>query len=283
MAALLLSLGASACWGLADFLGGFLSKRTPAALVALIAQVTGLLVIVPVALVVAGAPAPRGLLIGLTGGLAVGAAIGCFYRALAEGTMGVVAAIVAAGALVPITWGLASGERPTALQSAGIALALTGVVAASAAPGHPTTAASGVRSIGLAVTAALLFGAGQITLAESAQTGSVLWAVGGVRAGAVLVLVAAIIVLRPQRVQLRRLAPLAGTGLLDTTAISTFALATTLGLLGIAVVFSSLYPVVTVLLARQILGERLTRHQSAGVALALAGLAVMSLAGADAD
>src|SRR5436190_9109664 len=141
MVAVLLALSSSLCWGTADFLGGLQSRRRPLVTVLLVAQVAA--VALGVLFVVAsGDPfphlGPAALAIGA--GTAGCAALAAFYRGLAIGTMSIVAPVSATGAVVPVLVGVVSGERPSAVQVAGIAVAMTGIVLATR---EPTDAASG--------------------------------------------------------------------------------------------------------------------------------------------
>ncbi len=132
MLAVALALAASVSWGSADFLGVLTTRRATLWAVVVGSQAVGL---AGAALVVVLAGRPwigfAGLWPALLGGLAGSVAVVTFYRALAIGTMSVVAPISATSALIPFVWGLAGGERPTGLQLAGVALAVAGVLLAS--------------------------------------------------------------------------------------------------------------------------------------------------------
>ncbi|HEX2085545.1 MAG TPA: EamA family transporter, partial [Solirubrobacteraceae bacterium] len=250
----------------------------PVVLVLLGQQLAGALIVGAVVLASAealpsGRVAGLSLVAGLTGALALGA----FYRALAVGTMSIVAPISASGVAVPVVAGVVGGDRPTTLQAAGLAVTVVGVLLASrevhedAEPGR-----SGRLSIGLALLAALGFGA-YFTLTDAVAEDSILWLLLLGRAAAVSVLLAVVLVTRPRaRPVPRQLAALATIGALDLAATGLYALATTEGLLSVVAVVGSLYPVATVLLARAVLKERLRREQQAGVALALAGVAAVA-------
>jgi len=270
------ALAASVLWGTADFLAGRASRRHPAALVALVGQAVGLVVLAAV-LAVRGADAAA-LAPGAISGAVGAIAVLTFYRALALGTMSVVAPIAATSAIVPVIAGVADGERPGPLQWVGVAAALVGVVLASTAPGRPeetagdhaTQAAAARRAIPLALFAALTLGLGLTFLGRAADHDA-LTGVTVARAVAVPVL-AAVAVRARVRATVRDLPPLAAIGLLDTAANTAFALATTTGLLSLVAVLGGLFPVVTVALAYLLLGERLRGLQRAGVVLALAGV-----------
>jgi len=277
--AIAFGLGSSLCWGFADFLGGLQSRRQPVAVVLLVSELAGLL---PVAIYVAlaGAVAPGWALLwpAAAGGAAGVVALGAFYRALAIGTMSIVAPISATGAIVPLVVGIAEGDRPGALRLVGIAAALVGVVLAARelqADARPRGA--GARaSVALALVAALGFGLFFVGL-RSAASASVPWAMAVARASAVpLVALAVLLSPAPRRPAAAVLPALAVVGLLDVSANGLYALATRHGLLSVVSVLGSLYPVATVLLARFVLHERVGRTQEAGIVTVLAGVALIA-------
>jgi drug/metabolite transporter (DMT)-like permease len=264
------ALLASLMWGTADFLAGRASRTHPAAMVALVGQVFGLVALALILLVRggdAGALVP-GAITGVFGAVAVVT----FYRALAVGTMSIVAPIVATSAIVPVLVGVLDGERPQAIQWVGIALALTGVALASYEPGGQ--AVDSRKALRLAVVAALGIGFSLVFLDRAAEHDA-LTGVAAARAVAVPLLVA--VALRVAKsVPWRALPSLGVIGLLDTGANTAFAIATTGGLLSLVAVLGGLFPVVTVTLAYFLLHERLQPVQRAGVLLALAGIPLVS-------
>jgi drug/metabolite transporter (DMT)-like permease len=270
--AVVLALLSSALWGWSDFLGGTLARRTPAAVVVAVSQGAALLALLPLVAALGAAPpswAP-GLLAGLAGALGLAA----FYAALAGGTMGVVAPLAATGAVVPVVVGLVRGEHPGALQAAGIVLALVGVVLAS---GPELSGGAPLRPLLLAACAAGCFGTVMVLLDRGSEgpAGAVLVTMLALRiteVGAVLP-----VALRRRTGGLRALLPLLVVlGLVDLAANACFAYATRAGLLSVVAVLASLYPVVTVLLARQLHGERLARVQGLGVLATLGGVVLLS-------
>ncbi len=132
-----LALAASVSWGSADFLGGLTTRRASLWAVVVGSQVVGLAG-AAIVVVLAGRPwiGLGDLWPALVGGAAGSVAVVTFYRALAIGTMSVVAPISATSALIPFVWGLAGGERPTSAQLAGVALAVAGVLLASVEGGR---------------------------------------------------------------------------------------------------------------------------------------------------
>jgi drug/metabolite transporter (DMT)-like permease len=264
---------------LADFMGGLQARRLPALQVVLVSQAIGLVAIVLVlAIRGTGPPEYVRLLPAVGAGLAGVAALSAFYRALAIGTMSIVAPIAATGVAVPVIVGIAGGDRPAALQVAGIVAATIGVILASREPESKAAAARPVTraSLVLAVGAALGFGAFFVGLRAGARA-DVLWALFAARGAGVAALVGAAVALRPPaRMRRANLRALTLIGLLDVSANGLFAVASRHGLLSIVSVAGSLYPVATVLLARALLGERVRRVQEVGIVAALAGVAMIA-------
>ena len=241
-------------------------------------QVAGALLCGAVILATAEAlPDGRTVWLSLLAGTAGAVALGAFYRALALGTMSIVAPISASGAVVPVIVGIAGGDRPTALQAAAIPVIFAGVILASReVHEHEERATAARTSIALALFAALAFGV-YFSITDAVAEDSVLWLLILGRAAAIALL-AGVLVARPPEVRPARrdLLPLAAIGALDLLATGLYALATTEGLLSIVAVVGALYPIATVLLARIVLGERLRREQQAGVALAFLGVAAVA-------
>jgi len=158
--AALLALSAAVAYGVGDFLGGVAARRVPPSAVVLWSHVVGLVMLVGAAPLVAGEPSGRALTVGAAAGLLGGTGVALFYRALAVGTMSVVAPVAALlSAAVPVVVGLGSGDRPSGAALAGIALALGAVVLISR-ESPVATAATPLRwqALALAVGAGLGFG-----------------------------------------------------------------------------------------------------------------------------
>jgi drug/metabolite transporter (DMT)-like permease len=204
--------------------------------------------------------------------------IAALYRGMAVGSISIVAPISATGAALPILFGLVRGERATPLQSVGIALAVVGILLASQAVDDPEAkvrvrVASGV---GLALLAALGFG-GFFVLLHEASVADVLWAGAVQRLTGVCIMLVSALLLRPTlRVGWQRLPGLVVVGALDAGANVLYSFASVVGLVSVAAVLASLFPVVSVILARFILRERLSRIQGTGVVCALAGVAFIA-------
>jgi drug/metabolite transporter (DMT)-like permease len=279
-----LALLASLLWGTADFLGGTATRRLAAPVVVGVSQLVALLGLLPVALVLGAFAEPLdyvgpGMLAGLAGVLALAA----FYRALAVGTMGVVAPVAALGVVVPVAAGLVAGEAPSSWQLAGIGLAVVGVVLASG-PELSGRSRGGALPLVLAAVAALGFGAVFVLLAEASEGGSVrtvvmtLLTMRLVSVAVLAVLLAARRTSQASPLQLGRehLPMLVAIGVFDVGANGAFAVASQSDLVSVTAVLASLYPVVTVLLARRVHGERMVGVQLPGVVLALGGVMLLS-------
>ena len=285
--AALTALLASLLWGTADFLGGTAARRLPVASVLGVSQLVALLGLVPLAAAIGAFDEPRSYVLpGLAAGLAGMAALAAFYRALAVGTMGVVAPIAALGVVVPIALGLVEGERPSGLQLLGMAVAVVGVVLASG-PELSGGGKGGALPLLLAGVAAVGFGLVLVLVAEGSggeegTAGAVVMVLLTMRLASVLVLTGLLLVFLGRRgpeIGVRRgdLPVLVAIGAFDVGANGAFAVASQSDLVSVSAVLASLYPVVTVLLARRFHAERLAGVQLVGVGLALCG--VVALAG----
>jgi drug/metabolite transporter (DMT)-like permease len=273
-----LGLGSGLLWGTGDFVGGMQSRRLPARAVAIWSQVAGALLLVGVLLATGHRPAPAGVAWGVLGGLGGGGALLLFYRALAEGTMSIVAPVSACGAVVPVAVAFARGTPPSLPASLGIAAAIAGVVLVSRPARGERHGGAQPRIVAMALGAALGFGFFFVCVdaGSAVAGGSPLWVVAGARAGSLVSMLAiALAGRRPVPWPGRRIGGVALAGGLDTVANVLFAYATTMGNLGVVGVLGSLYPITTVLLARFVLAERLSGIQATGVALALTGVALL--------
>jgi uncharacterized membrane protein len=273
LGAVVLGLVSGLSWGVADFLGGLASRRAAAFAVVALSQAAGLVV----ALIVAAAlrpdlPPPDKALLGAAAGLAGVVGLMAFYRALAVGSMSVIAPITALGAAVPVVVDLAAGHAPAALVLAGMLLALAGAALVARAPGPASR-----RGVGLAVVAALGFGGFFSLLAEAADGESALWSLITARGASVPVaLVVCLGVGAGLALRGRVLLMTVAAGVLDASANLMFAAGSQRGLTSVVAVLGSLYPVTTVALAALVLHERLGRLQTAGAGLALAGVAMIA-------
>lgn len=271
----LLGLWAGATWGVADFMGGLAGRRASVLAVLLVAQASGLAVLAVFLVALRPEPPPASAFaFGILAGLAALVALAAFYRALAVGTMSLVAPVSALSAALPVAFGIASGERPPAIALIGAVAAVTGTVIASRAPGRASTA-----GLGLAVVSALGFGAFFVLIDVAAADGS-LWAVTTSRSTTTVVTTCAILAGAGSLAMGRTPFLLAASaGVIEAVASLAFAVATTRGLLSIVSVLAALYPVGTVALAHLVLHERLGRFQWAGIGLVLVGVVAITTAG----
>jgi drug/metabolite transporter (DMT)-like permease len=273
----LLALGASLSWGVGDFLAGLRSRSLPVLTVLVVSQAAGFLTIaVVVAARGTAPPDARYLGYAVLAGLCGAIGLSAFYRGLAVGDMSVVAPISATAAVIPVIAGVVSGERPSALQGLGVGLALAGVVLTA----HERGSGGGgpAAGVGLALVAALSFGFVLVALGAASE-GDALWGTLSMRATSFSTLVVAALLVRPGfALRAGALPALVLIGILDVAGTMLFAIASTKSLLSLAAVLAQLYPVVTVLLARVVLGERISRHQQLGVVAVFAGVVLITAA-----
>jgi drug/metabolite transporter (DMT)-like permease len=274
--AALFALGGSLFWGVGDFLGGLATKRLHVVTVLALSQAAGLAgVAVWVALGDEAFPGVVELLPAVGAGLAGIVGLAALYRGLAIGAMGIVAPISAASPVVPLAVDAGRGLTPGPTQWLGIVLVLAGIVTLSREPAH-VVGARFAAGAGLAVVAALGFGSFILAI-DFAADDSVPWAVLVARATALaLVLTAALLTTTSLRAPGRLVPMLLAIGVFDTGANVLVALATTHGAAGIVAVLSALYPVVTIVLARIVLGERLSVARRTGGVVALGGAALVA-------
>jgi len=270
----LLALCSSLLWGTSDFVAGLKSKTLPAAAVVGWSQLVGFVTLSIVVVVFAhglepGAWVPWAIAAGCSGAVALAA----FYAALSTGTMSVVAPVASLGAAVPVLLGVATGDSPSALSWIGMGVAVVGTVLAS---GPEIQAGLHVRPVALACVAAVGFGVTLFCMDRGSRVSlvSTLW---GMRLTSLCLYATVALVRRSVGGIGRRDWPvLVFVGLADLGANALFVAASTQGLVSVAAVLGSLYPVVTILLARAILAERLKLIQNVGVVLALAGVVAIA-------
>jgi drug/metabolite transporter (DMT)-like permease len=272
----LLALSGAVLWGVGDFLGGLASRRLAVVAVLAISQAVGL---AGVALWVwiASDPFPglSEILPAAAAGVAGLIGLGALYRGLAVGAMGIVAPISAASPVVPLVVDAGRGLTPTVLQLLGIVLVLVGIVTLSREPRGVETRRIAAGA-GLAVVAALGFG-GFIVGLDAGSDESAPWAVVAARSASVaFALAAAALTSASLRPPVRFMPALVAVGAFDTGANVCVAFATTKGSAGIVAVLSALYPIVTVVLARLVLAERLSAARRIGGVTALAGASLVA-------
>src|SRR5215470_3170695 len=218
----------------------------PAIAVVAWSQTAGLVTIAAVAIATGAYSGPVGwlgwsVLAGLSGGLG----LICFYTALSIGTMGVVSPIAALGAVVPVVAGLIGGAR--------------------------------LRSVWLAALAGLGFGVALYGIQRGARDSPMMTLVGMRAASVGSFALAAALSRTLIRVPARYVRVVAAVGIGDVTANLAFGVASTVGMASIVAVLGSLYPVVTVVLGRLVLDERLAVIQLLGVGLAMGGIILLAL------
>lgn len=283
MVAIAFALGSSALWGLSDYIGGVKSRSFPVPVV-LGAMYLSSLTFMALFVGARGERPPDAAAVSaaLGAGLVGIAGLSALYRALAIGTMSIVAPIASTGVCIPVLVGLAAGDRPGSVRAVGLALAVVGIVLASREARSGGVGVSQQRlSIVLAIVAGIGFGS-YFVLAKIASSGDVAWALLLSRVSALpLIGVFAYLALRGggRRPRGRAIVVLAGLGLLDLGANLCYNHATTVGELSSVAVASSLYPVMTVTLAAVLLGERVQGVQRLGVVTALAGVVMIAAGG----
>lgn len=275
----LLALFSSLLWGTSDFYGGKLSKKHPALAVTGASQAIGLVIGVIIVLVSTSWIKPdlswdgyflSGVMAGSLGFIGLVA----FYSGLATGRMGVVAPISAMSVLIPITIAFINGEQPTSLQILGMSIALLGAVCAS---GPEIKGGFAVRPIILAVIAACGFG-GAVTFIAKGSATSAIMTMTTMRLTTFIV--ALFLFARFRSVgglSKKDLPILILIGGADFAGNLLLGVATTKGLVSVAVVLGALYPIITALLAYKFLNEILHKIQYLGIAFAITGVAFISL------
>ena len=275
----LLALFSSLLWGASDFYGGKLSRKHPALAVTAVSQAIGLVIGVTIVLVSTSWIKPDlswegyflpGVMAGSLGFIGLVA----FYSGLATGRMGVVAPISAMSVLIPITIAFINGEQPTSLQILGMSIALLGAVCAS---GPEIKGGLAVRPIILAVIAACGFG-GAVTFIAKGSATSALMTMTTMRFTTFIV--ALFLFARFRSVgglSKKNLPILILIGGADFAGNLLLGVATTKGLVSVAVVLGALYPIITALLAYKFLNEILHKIQYLGIAFAITGVAFISL------
>ena len=265
-------------YGTADFFGGLATKRTGIFAVTIVSQFAGFVVL---ALVVGFLPAhafTNDYLWGAAGGLCGGVGLALLYHALSISKMGVVSPITAVlAAAGPALFGVfAKGERLEWFQELGIVVALCAIVLISLShddDGRIEFSTAGVKEAilsGIALSGFFLF----LGLARPEAGLQPLLAARG--ASAAFLLLVALVTRSPIVPQNKTRGLIVVAGAIDMSANVLFVLADHAGYLSIAAVLTSLYPASTVFLARVVLKERLAVIQKAGVALALAGIALIA-------
>jgi len=276
--ATLLALLSSVLWGAADFYGGKLSKRYQALAVTAVSQAFGLLTGISIILIGSSWLKPElswdnyfisGVLAGLFGFVGLIA----FYSGLATGRMGVVSPIAALSVLIPLTIAFISGEKPSSTQIVGMSIALVGAFCAS---GPEVKGGVAIKPIVLAVVAAIGFGFAVAFIAKGSESSAIM-TMTTMRFTTFIIALFLFAKYRTFGGFTRKDVPLLiGIGAADFIANLLLGVATTKGLVSLAVVLGSLFPIVTALLAFKLLHERLHKVQYLGIIFAIIGVAVIS-------
>jgi drug/metabolite transporter (DMT)-like permease len=274
----ILALFSSLMWGAADFLGGNLTKKYKAVAVTAASQSFGLLIGIFVVIVTSSWKTPTlnwdgyvipGVLAGMIGFIGLVA----FYASLASGRMGVVSPISALSVFIPLTIAFISGEKPTTLQFIGIVVALVGGFCAT---GPELKGGSSLRPIIYAVIAAFSFGSAVALLTKGSQVSPIMTMT---TMRSTTFFFAILLVIRFRSVggfKKNDIPILFAIGAADFFGNLLLGIATTKGLVSVAVVLGSLYPIVTSLLAFKFLKERLQKIQYFGIVFAVIGIVFIS-------
>ena len=273
-----LALLSSLMWGTADFLGGKLSKKFHPMAVTGASQAFGLIVGLSMLALTSGFKRPdltlSGYAIsGVVAGLAGFIGLISYYAGLATGKMGVVAPITSLSAVIPLIYGIYQGDQPSTLQILGMAVALIGCFLAS---GPELRSGVSAKPLILGLLTAIMFGVALVFMARGSKHGALL-TMTTMRCVTVTISLLIALALRTYGgFSKSSLVMLIVIGSTDFLANYTLGLASTKGLVSVAMVLGSLFPVVTTLLAYKFLHERLHRAQYLGVIFAVAGIALIS-------
>jgi drug/metabolite transporter (DMT)-like permease len=280
---ILLGLAAAVLYGGGDFIGGMATRRAHVLTVLLLVETAGAIAALAAAVISGGPVSLAGLAWGFSAGVVGGLGLIIFYIGLAAGPMSVVAPVSGlVSTVLPISVALAWGERPGTGVYAGAVLCLVAIVLASSAgnagtsrgPGHPG------RAIAYGTASGAAFGLFFLLIRNAGQSGAV-WPVAAGRIGELVAVLATAAVLRrglqARGADGRLLLAATFAGVIDVIANICYVEATRTGMFGLAVVMASLYPGVTVLLARVVLGERLRWIQCAGLAIAALGILLIAI------
>ena len=272
LASAVYALGAVGCWGVSDFLGGHTAKRFNSFLLAMIGHAACLTMVVTIASSNHMTfPSFHSMEWALAAGAAGGLALAFFYRALSH-NMGLAAPVATViGAAVPAVFSIWTEGFPHPLAIVGFTLALLGIwlISRPEESGRP-------KGLGLAFVSGIGFSIFYICMRQ-AGSGAAVWLASGSRSASLLV--TALVVIAGKNLKPFYWAGLfigALAGCLDVTGTIFFVRASQTGRLDTAVILTSLYPVITVLLARMILKEHFTRWKTLGMLAALTAVPLIA-------
>ena len=281
---ILLGLAAAVLYGGGDFIGGMATRRAHVLTVLTLAETAGVIAALAAAFIAPGAVSLTGLAWGFSAGVVGGLGLIIFYVGLATGPMSVVAPVSGlVSTVLPVAVALAWGERPGARVYAGALLCLVAIVLASSSGEGNASRGPGRRpgrAIAYGTASGTAFGLFFLLIRNAGQSGAV-WPVAAGRVGELVAVLGTALVLRrglrARGVDGRLLLAASFAGVIDVIANICYVAATRTGMFGLAVVMASLYPGVTVLLARMVLGERLRWIQRAGLAIAALGIVLIAV------
>ena len=262
-------------FGAGDFAGAIAARRAGALAVVAGAHAIGLVaLLVATAVIRPTLPDPSAALTGVAAGVAGAIGLAALYRGMAIGSMGLITALSGAGSLaVPLAAGALLGASATSVQVIGVGCVAVAAVAASGA----SRSDLGRRALLLAALAALAFGGWYVLIDLAARGGDPLWALVFSRATSAAV--AGLLAVGRIRRHEYPLRVVVAAGLFDVGGNVLYVVARGLMPVGLAAALTGLYPVVTMLLARVLIGEHLPRIGQLGVALALLGIVLISAGG----
>ena len=282
--AIILGLLTAVCFGAGDFFGGLSAKRVSVVVVIALSHLVGLASVTVAALALAEQFLLRDFIIGIIAGAAGGGGVALLYRGLARGPMAVVAPLTAiTSAAVPAFWGVVNGETFTVLAWVGILVAGIAILLTSLPADRTAGAPIDVRVVLESLLAGSLFGV-LFVLFDSTSSSTAPWPVVGARLLTASLLLPWLLAVR--RSELLSLAShrqrnvlwlIVLTGLFDTGSNALFLIASSLGDLTVVAVLSSLYPASTVVLARFVLDERMSRLQFGGLVAAIVATVLIAL------
>lgn len=274
----LFALASSVLYGSADFLGGWASRRGPVLAVTVASQAMGLVALFAAALFVPGALRPEAAGWGAAAGISGAIGVVLLYHALATGNVSTVAPIISMIAIsVPVAVGLLGGERPGPLALTGIALGVLAVVLIGAGEGGGGAKAFPTRgALAVAVTSGIFIGGFLVSIGRIPAGGG-LWPLVLARAAGTGAMGLVLLARRGGGPMPGGLWPaIAGCGVFDVSANLLYWAAVQRGPLSLMATIVSLAPASTVVLAQIVLRERLAWMQKAGVAVALAAIALLA-------
>ncbi len=263
-------------YGIGDFSGGLAARKTPALTVVIWSQTAGLICAAGILVFMDSTPLTfSGFLWGAAAGLAGASGLALLYKGLAVGLASVVSPSAAlTGAVLPVLFGLITGERPPLMVWLGMALAIPAIFLLSLEP--PEAEKNVKTSLGYGVLAGLSFGGFFILISRAGST-SGFWPLLSARSASIPVfLIIAAIRGQPLRVEDKSRFPVLATGVLDMTANVFYMMAARSGMLISAAIMTSLYPAPTVLLQWLAFGEKPGKSKVAGLLLTIAGMILIS-------